>query len=149
MDGVKGMAQQLFYEDVKEGMEISQREVVCDIVSQVKWAGVNKDYSRYHYDKEYAVGIKLPNAIVNGRFKLGQITQMLADWGGSGLRKVTLQYRGMDIVGDTMTCRGIVRKCIKRDHEHLVECEVWTESAKKGEKTVVGTAVISLPSRSR
>jgi len=144
------MAQQLFYEDVKEGMEILPRVVVCDTVSQAKWAGVNKDYSRYHYDKEYAVSIGLPNAIVNGTFKVAQLAQMLINWVGRGgtVSKLSWQLRKMDIVNDTMTFKGTISKCVKKDGEHLVECEVWGENP-KGERTVFGTALVTLPSRSR
>ena len=143
------MVQQVFYEDVKEGMEIPQLVVNCNLISQAKWASVNKDYAQYHLDREYARSIKLPDAIVNGRFKVILLFKMLADWVGDGgtVRKLSCQHRGMDIVGDPVTFKGVVIKCIEMGDEHCIECEVWTENP-KGERTIRGTAIVALPLRS-
>src|SRR3989304_1386185 len=114
------MTTQIYFEDVKEGMQIPPRTILCDTVSQVKWATANKDYSRYHYDKEYAISIKLPDAIVNGRYKVAQITQTLTNWAGiKALRKITLQYKGVDIVGEKMTFGGKVSRCFEKDGKYL------------------------------
>ena len=140
------MAQQVFYKDVKEGMEIPQLVVNCDLISQVKWAGANKDYAQYHLDREYARSIKLPDAIVNGRFKVVLLYKLLESWVGDGgtVKKLSCQLRGMDIVGDPVKFKGTVTKCAEMGD---VECEVWTENP-KGERTVRGTAIVALPPRS-
>ena len=137
--------QQLFYEDVKENTEIPELVVVCNTLSQVKWAGINKDYDPEHYNKEYALSIGLPNCIVNGVNKLVLFARMLMNWTGDkeSIKKLSCQHRGMDIVGDAVTFKGITKKCVREVNENLVECEVWAENP-KGEKTSLGTAVVAL-----
>jgi len=141
------MVQEVFYEDVREGTEIPQLAVVCDVVSQVKWAGVNKDYAPYHFEKEYALSIGLPNSIVNGSFKVALLFKMLKSWVGDGgtVKKLSCQHRGIDIVGDTVKFKGIVKQLMGRGD---VECEVWAENP-KGERTVRGTAIVALPLRAK
>ncbi|MFC1929383.1 MaoC/PaaZ C-terminal domain-containing protein [Chloroflexota bacterium] len=141
---------QLCYEDVKENMEIPQLEVLCDSLSQVKWAGVNKDYDPEHYDKDYASSLGLSNCIVNGQFKTSLLTRMLLDWIGNdgSIQKLSCQHKKMDMVGEVITFKGVVKGRIQEGEDYLVDCEIWAENP-KGEKTVLGSAVVALPSRSR
>jgi len=67
--------------------------------------------------------------------------------GESGwLKKLSVQYRGMDQPGSKVTCKGNVTKKYSEGGNHLVDCEIWLENA-KGEKTTPGSATVMLPSR--
>lgn len=142
------MEELLYYEDVKVGMEIPKLVVHSNILSQVKWAGVNRDYDPEHYDREYALSIGLTAPIVNGVFKLVSFARLLINWTGNAgsIRKLDCRYIGMDIVGDTMTLKGVVKQCAMNAAANLVECQVWVENI-DGEKTTLGTTVVDLPSR--
>ena len=144
------MTQQVFYEDVSEGMEIPSLEVNCDLISQVKWSCADGQFNRIHWDREYALSIGLPDVIVAGRFKIVLIARMVVDWIGEAgsIRKISFQHRGMDKVGDPIALKGVVKKREKLNGEPRVECEVWAENP-RGEKTVIGTALIILPSKSK
>lgn len=142
------MAKLLYYEDVKVGMEIPKLVVLSNILSQVKWAGVNRDYDPEHYDREHALSLGLTAPIVNGVFKLVSFARLLMNWTGDAgnIRKLDCRYIGMDIVGDLMTFKGIVKQCAMNGAEKVVECQVWVENI-NGEKTTLGIALIDLPSR--
>ena len=62
------------------------------------------------------------------------------------LRKLAVQYRGMDQPGTKVIARGKVIKKYTDNGHHLVDCEIWLENA-KGEKTTPGSATVMLPSR--
>ena len=64
------------------------------------------------------------------------------------LKKLSAQYRGMDMPGSPLYCKGVVKRKYDEGGEHLVECEIWTENA-SGEKTTPGSAVVALPSARR
>jgi hypothetical protein len=62
------------------------------------------------------------------------------------LRKLSVQYRGMDQPGSKVICKGKVVKKYVSNGDHLVDCEIWLENA-NGEKTTPGSATVMLPSR--
>ncbi len=143
------MAEQIYYEDVKVGDDLPTL-IKHPLPRQlVMWAGVSGDYNPIHYDKEYATkNASLPSAIVNGRYKIALLMQMVTNWmGDEGMLKVIdCQHRGMDIVGDPIAARGKVARKFTENGNSCVECEVWTENP-KGQKTAPGTATVVLPSR--
>ena len=142
------MPKQLFYEDVKEGMEIPSLVKETSPRMSVEWAGASGDYDPIHYDRDYARKRRFPDAVVNGRLKVAWLIQLMSNWiGDEGrLKKIGCQHRGMDIIGDPVKCKGVVTKKYVEDGEHLVECDIWTENP-KGEKTAPGKATVALPSR--
>lgn len=142
------MAEQLFWEDVEEGTEVTPLEKQPTTQQLVRWAGASGDFYQIHYDKDFALGNALPGVIVHGALKSAWLGQLLGDWVGEdgSVRKYGCSYRGMDVPGDTLTCKGKVTKKYVEGNEHLVECEIWLENS-KGEKTTPGTAVVVLPSK--
>ena len=62
------------------------------------------------------------------------------------LRKLSVQYRGMDLPGHKVICKGKVKAKRVEGGDHIVECDIWLEND-KGEKTTPGSAVVILPSR--
>ena len=144
------MAEQLYYEDVNEGEEITPLVKQPTTTQLVRWAGASGDYNPIHFDKDFAQSQGLDGVIVHGRLKAAFIGQLLTDWVGTegNLKKLTCRYRGMDVPDQDITVRGKVTKKYIKDGEHCVELEVWTENP-NGEKTTPGTALVVLPSRSQ
>ena len=52
----------------------------------------------------------------------------------------------MDIIGDTVVSQGKVTRKYTDGGENLVDLELWNQNTQRG-KTVVGSATVSLPSR--
>jgi len=142
------LAKELFYEDVEVGIEIPSLVKESTTQQLVRWAGASGDFYQIHYDKDFAVSTGLPGVIIHGALKSAWLGQLLEDWiGESGtVKKYGCSYRGQDVPGDTITCKGTVVKKYVEGDEHCVECEIWVENS-KGEKTTPGTAVVVLPSK--
>jgi acyl dehydratase len=142
------MTEQLYYEDVVVGSEITPLVKQPTTRQLVMWAGAVGDYNPIHYDKDFAQRRGLPGVIVHGQLVGAFLGQLITDWIGElgVLRKVSCSYKGMNYPGEALTCRGEVTKKYVQDGQHYVECNLWAENS-KGEKTVLGMAIVILPSR--
>jgi acyl dehydratase len=139
---------QIYYEDVEEGAAIGPLEKEPTTQQLVKYAGASGDFYQIHYDKDFALKNNLPGVILHGALKNAFLGQLMTDFAGElgWLRKLSVQYRGMDQPGSKVICKGRVAKKHVDGADHLVECEIWLENA-KGEKTTPGSATVILPSR--
>ena len=142
------MSDQVYFEDVREGMELPALRKDPTTQQLVMYAGAAGDYYQIHYDQEFARANGLANVILHGALKNAFLGQLVTDWIGEHgtLKKLIVQYRGMDIPGTPVNCKGVVTKTYVDDGENLVECDIWMETH-EGEKTTPGSAVVALPSR--
>ncbi len=143
------MAKQIYWEDVEVGSAIGPLEKEPTTQQLVKYAGASGDFYQIHYDKDFALKNNLPGVILHGALKNAFLGQLMTDFAGhhGWVRKLAVQYRGMDQPGSKVICRGKVAKKYVDGGKHLVDCEIWLENA-KGEKTTPGSATVMLPSRS-
>jgi len=142
------MSEQLYYEDIVVGSEITPLLKQPTTRQLVMWAGASGDYYAIHYDKDFAQSKGLPGVIVHGQLVGCFLGQLMTDWMGEqgSLRKLTCSYKSVNFPGEALICKGKVTKKYVEDGEHYVECNLWVENA-KGEKTVSGKAVIIMPAR--
>jgi acyl dehydratase len=142
------MPKQIYFEDVEVGYEIAPLEKNPTTQQLVKYAGASGDFYQIHYDKDFALANKLPGVILHGALKNGFLAQLMTDFAGEmgWLRKLSVQYRGMDVPGVKIVCKGRVAKKYVEGADHMVDCDIWLENT-KGEKTTPGTATVILPSR--
>jgi acyl dehydratase len=85
---------------------------------------------------------------VHGWLTLAFLGQMITDWIGSGgtLVKLDGSYRGMNLVGEEIFCRGRVKRKYTENGKNYARVEIWAENP-QGERTVSGSAIVTLPSR--
>jgi acyl dehydratase len=142
------MAEQVYFEDIAEGSDITPLDKLPTTRQLVMWAGASGDYNPIHYDKDYAQGRGLSGVVVPGQLVCAFLGQLVTDWMGEQgtLKKLSCSYKGMNYPGEAITCKGKVLKKVVADGEHRVECNIWAENA-RGEKTVTGGAVVVLPAR--
>ena len=153
------MDEQLYYENVEVGTEVTPLAKVATTRMLVQWAGASGDFNPLHYEDDFAKAEGVGGPIVHGALKRAWLGQLMTDWIGERgqLKKLSCQYRGMDhprkmktmdepYTGETWWCKGKVSKKDIYGEEHSVKCEIWLENG-QGEKTVLGTALITLPSR--
>jgi len=142
------MTEQLYYEDVVVGSEITPLVKQPTTRQLVMWAGAVGDYNPIHYDKDFTQSRGLPGVIVHGQLVGAFLGQLITDWIGERgvLRKLSCSYKGMNYPGEAVTCKGKVTKKYVQDGQHYVECNLWAENSKE-EKTVLGMAIVILPSR--
>lgn len=143
------MPEQLYFEDVSQGQEVTALTQHCDSQRLVYWAAASGDFYQIHYDKDFAQGTGLPDRIVHGALKHALLGRMLHEWVGDQgrVKRVACQYRGMDVVDKDVICKGLVTGKRIEGRENLLDVDVWTETP-EGEKTTPGTATVALPSRS-
>lgn len=139
---------QVYFEDVKEGVEIPELVQNCDSQRLVFWAAGSGDYYQIHYDKDFAQSTGLPECIVHGALKHALLGRLLHEWSGDEgrVRRVAVSYRGMDMIAKDVRCRGVITGKRSENGRNVVELEVWTEDP-SGNKTTPGTATVELPSR--
>ncbi len=143
------MADQVYFDDVKEGDDIPKLTKNCSTQQLVLWAAGSGDFYQIHYDKDFAQSTGLKGLIVHGALKNAFLGQLLHDWVGEQgtVKKFGCQYRGMDEPVQDITCRGVITKNVQEGGQNLVELDIWTENP-QGQKTSPGTAIVALPSRS-
>ena len=142
------MADQVYFEDINVGDEIPKLVKNCTTQQLVMWAAGSGDMYPIHYDKDFAAGNGLPGVIVHGALKNAFLGQMLHDWAGEKgqIKTYGCQYRGMDVPGQDITCRGVITNKAQEGGQNLVELDIWTENP-EGNKTTPGKATVILPSR--
>lgn len=140
------MADQVYWEDVTEGMEMPPLVKHPTTQQLVKYAGASGDYYQIHYDKDFAQGTGLGGVILHGALKNAFLGQYMTDWmGPSGtLKRLACQYRGMDFPDRPITAKGIVTRKYRDQGQTLVDCEIWLEND-EGQKTTPGSATVELP----
>ncbi|MFH1031774.1 MAG: MaoC/PaaZ C-terminal domain-containing protein [Chloroflexota bacterium] len=154
------MAKQLYWEDVKEGSEVTPLSKIATTLMLVRWAGGSGDFNPLHYDHSFAAKQGVGKPIVHGALKRQWLVQLVTDWiGDEGtLKKFSCQYRAIDWPrqmktqpdpeeGETWLVKGKVTKKYQEGNEHLVDCEIWVQNG-KSEITTPGKATVALPSRS-
>ena len=143
------MGQQIYFEDVSEGMELPAEVREPSTRQLVQYAGASGDFYEIHYDKDYAEGIGLPGIIIHGALKNAMLGTYVTNWAGPAgtLRRLTCQYRGMDFPREPITAKGHVTRVYQEGSLNLVDCTIWLENP-QGQQTTPGTATVALPSRS-
>ena len=142
------MAEQVYWEDVSEGMELPPLVKNPTTQQLVRYAGASGDYYQIHYDKDFAQGNQLEGVILHGALKNAFLGQFMTGWMGplGALKRLACQYRGMDFPGNAITAKGRVLRTYKSEGQYLVDCEIWLENP-EGQRTTPGSATVALPSR--
>ena len=140
------MGEQIFWEDVTEGMELPDLVKHPTTRQLVMYAGASGDYYEIHYDKEFAQGNNLDGPILHGALKNAFLGQLMTGWMGplGTLKRLSCQYRGMDFPGQDITARGTVTRKYREGDQYLVDCDIWLQNP-EGEKTTPGSATVALP----
>ena len=144
------MAEQTYFEDVKEGQELPEIRISPDKQQLVKFAAGSGDFNPLHFDENFPMlkPMGLTENIVHGRFKYAQVGRAVFAFAGykGRVKKFGVSYRGMDMPNKQITVKGVVTGKKQEGGENLVEFDVWTEDT-DGKKTTPGTAVVALPSK--
>jgi hypothetical protein len=104
--------------------------------------------SRVNTDDYVARELGIHSAYDYGADRITWIGHALTNWMGDDgfLKKLNVEIRQLDIIGDATFCKGKVVKKYKDGEEHLVDLEVWAENM-RGETTAPGKATVRLLSK--
>lgn len=139
---------QVFFEDLVPGDELPPMSTTFTTRRLVQFAGAALDFYEIHYDREYAREIGLDSLLVHGALKNALLGRFVHEWIGPGGRILAFgcQYRGMDVPGEELVCRGAVTDKREQDAEGLLELDIRLEKA-DGTVTTPGFGRVALPFR--
>jgi acyl dehydratase len=141
------MTEPRFFESVQVGDMTELTKGPLTTAHLMRWSSATENWHKIHYDQKFTVEHEhLPGLLINGSLKQQFLLEMLKSWARPGGRvwKMSFQFRGMNIVGETLTSWGRI-KCLTKEKEcGLVEFEIGIRNDKSIESTP-GTAVIALP----
>lgn len=146
--GTGAVDDQVWFDDVAEGLEIPRLVKNCSTRQLVMWAAASGDFYEIHYDVEHAKSTGLPGLVVHGALKNAFLGQLVHDWAAPRGRVVRFgcSYRGLDPPWQDIVCRGVVTATTRQDGGGLVELDIWAEGP-DGTVTTPGSAAVVLPAR--
>jgi acyl dehydratase len=103
-----------------ESVELS---VTPDPYVTVRYAGASGDFNPIHIDEEFARSVGLPGRILHGLWTMAQVARANAEAGGgpASLRSLSVEFRGMGLLGEEIVVTGSVRSV--SDGVAVVDCE--------------------------
>lgn len=119
------------------------------IMHLVRWCAAMENWHRIHYDYAFCTEHEgLPGPLVNGSWKQHTLAQLLKDWAGptGWLQALKYEFRGMDVVGETLRAQGRVTSRELQGDYGEVCCAIEMRNS-SDEATTVGEATIVLPLR--
>lgn len=133
------------FADVQPGDALPELTKSPGRLQLVQYAAGSGDFNPLHFDPDFPQAQALGGNIVHGRMKYASLGELVSNWVAHSGRIVALScsYRGMDMMGATFTCKGVVSAKREEDGRKLVDLEIWTENAAR-QKTTPGTAVVEL-----
>ena len=110
--------------------------------------GIPDVVERVHWDNELGRRTGNPGAYDYGKQRVAWMGHLVTDWIGDDgwMRKLSVQFRRFNYLGDTTWCKGKVAEKVVENGEHRVTLDLWADD-QRGRQTTIGKAVVQLPSR--
>lgn len=135
----------LYFEDIEEGDEIAGLDLFLSKDQVRRYARTANMYFPRFTDDEGARAEGLPGMIAPGVMSMGLLARMISDWNRAAtITRLGTTFRNPVLPDRVIRLRGAITQ--KNEADHTVECDLWMEND-EGERWVVGTATISLPTK--
>jgi acyl dehydratase len=84
--------------------------VTPDPYVTVRYAGASGDFNPIHIDEEFAKSVGLPSRILHGLWTMAQVARAHTEAAGGPehLRRLSVQFRGMGLIGEEIVVSGTV-----------------------------------------
>ena len=84
--------------------------VTPDPYVTVRYAGASGDFNPIHIDDEFARKVGLPGRILHGLWTMAQVARAHTEAAGGPehLKRLSVQFRGMGVLGEQITVSGEV-----------------------------------------
>ena len=111
-----------------------------------RFAAANREWGRYHMDRDFAQSLRLPDVLVIETLKAAYITNLLENCFGENawIQRLNVSFPMMDFVNDTLTSRGLIINEVGTSDRTEIECAIWLEN-QRGEAGTIGSAIVILP----
>jgi acyl dehydratase len=85
-------------------------KVTPDPYVTVRYAGASGDFNPIHFDDDFAKAVGLPGRILHGLWTMAQVARAHTDAAGGpeALKRLSVQFRGMGLIGEEITVSGTV-----------------------------------------
>lgn len=135
----------LKFHDFKEGDALPVLEKAPGVTQLVKYAAGSGDFNPLHHDFAFPQSKALGSIIIHGRFKYAALGELVSNWldHGGRIKKLSCQYRGMDLPDAEMTLGGSVKRKWEENGEKLAELDLYVNNA-SGKNTTPGSAIVVL-----
>jgi acyl dehydratase len=135
----------IYFEDVEEGDELPPIDMLLtkDFVRRyARTAGM--DFPRFT-DDEGARKEGLPGMIAPGVLSMGLLARLISEWNPAAqITRIGTTFRSPVLPDCSIHLFGFVTQ--KDDEQHTAECDIWMEND-DGERWVIGTAAVTLPTK--
>ena len=133
------------FEDIHEGDALPELRKKPTLQTLVKYSAGSGDFNPLHHDYNFPQAKQIGSIIVHGRFKYAALGELVSNWldHGGRIKKLSCQYRGMDLPDQEMTLGGVVKRKWVEGGEKLAELELFVKNA-EGKNTTPGSAVVVL-----
>lgn len=133
------------WSEIEVGASLPRLEKKPGVTQLVKYAAGSGDFNPLHHDYRFPQAQQIGSIIVHGRFKYAALGELVSNWLGHAgrIRKLSCQFRGMDMPDQSIICTGKVARKWEENGERLAELTVWTENA-EGKQTTPGAAIVVL-----
>jgi acyl dehydratase len=114
-------------------------KVTPDPYVTVRYAGASGDFNPIHIDEEFARSVGLPGRILHGLWTMAQVARAHTEAAGGpqALRSLSVQFRGMGVMGEELTVAATVRAV--GDGVAIVDSEV-----RQGDRRLIRRGVAEL-----
>jgi acyl dehydratase len=87
-------------------------KVTPDPFLTVRYAGASGDFNPIHIDEQFAKSVGLPGRILHGLWTMAQVARAHTEAAGGPdrLKSLSVQFRGMGVLGEEITVTGTVRE---------------------------------------
>lgn len=85
-------------------------EVTPDPFLTIRYAGASGDFNPIHLDEGFAKAVGLPSRILHGLWTMAQVARAHTEAAGGPdtLRSLSVEFRGLGVMGETLTVSGSV-----------------------------------------
>ena len=87
-------------------------KVTPDPYVTVRYAGASGDFNPIHIDEEFAQRVGLPGRILHGLWTMAHVARAHTEAAGGPerLKRLSVQFRGMGVMGEEVVVSGSVRE---------------------------------------
>ena len=138
----------MFFEDIELGDEIGPLEKVAADEDVIDFCNLWGPPTPNRFtDADEAAKSKLSGPIVPGIMTMALMAQLFTDWSSEdSLKDLDLVFRQSVPHNKTLIIGATVTDTRQEGEEHLIDCDV-VMTGQESERYVIGTATVSLPSR--
>ena len=123
-----------------------ERSELVTAPATVTWAArtAGMDFPRFT-DDEGARKEGLPGMIAPGVLSMGLLARLISEWNQAAqITRIGTTFRSPVLPDCNIHLLGFVTQ--KDDEQHIADCDIWMEND-DGERWVIGTAAVALPTK--